>query len=83
MKARDGKAAARLTADGLPPEVAEVWARWHKEMTADLFALLLGGPAAVESLMDVVDGRLRNGTFVAVPGTLITKCPSKYAPEQT
>ena len=29
----------------------------------------------------VVDGRLRNGTFVAVPGTLITKCPSKYAPE--
>ncbi len=29
----------------------------------------------------VVDGQLRNGTFVAVPGTLITKCPSKYAPE--
>ena len=29
----------------------------------------------------VVDGRLRGGTFVAVPGTLITKCPSKYAPE--
>jgi len=27
----------------------------------------------------VVDGQLRNGTFVAVPGTLITKCPSKYA----
>ena len=51
----------RLTADGLPPEVAEVWARWHKEMTADLFALLLGGPAAVESLMDVV-GRGRRAT---------------------
>ena len=29
-----------------------------------------------------VEGRLRNGTFVAVPGTLITKCPSKYAPEK-
>ncbi len=29
----------------------------------------------------VVDGRLRNGTFVAVPGSLITKCPSKYAPD--
>jgi cytochrome c-type biogenesis protein CcmE len=28
----------------------------------------------------VVDGRLRNGTFVAYPGTLVTKCPSKYAP---
>jgi len=27
----------------------------------------------------VVDGQLRDGVFVAVPGTLITKCPSKYA----
>ena len=27
-----------------------------------------------------LEGRLRNGTFVAVPGSLITKCPSKYAP---
>lgn len=26
----------------------------------------------------VVDGRLRNGTFVGVPGSLLTKCPSKY-----
>jgi cytochrome c-type biogenesis protein CcmE len=25
-----------------------------------------------------VDGRLRNGTFTAVPNTLVTKCPSKY-----
>jgi cytochrome c-type biogenesis protein CcmE len=23
-------------------------------------------------------GRLRNGTFVGTPGTLVTKCPSKY-----
>ncbi|MBA2463090.1 MAG: cytochrome c maturation protein CcmE [Actinobacteria bacterium] len=30
----------------------------------------------------VVDGQLRNGTFVAVPGSLITKCPSKYAPDK-
>jgi cytochrome c-type biogenesis protein CcmE len=29
----------------------------------------------------VVDGRLRNGTFVAEPGSMITKCPSKYAPK--
>ena len=29
----------------------------------------------------VVDGKLRNGTFVAVPNTLVTKCPSKYAPK--
>lgn len=31
----------------------------------------------------VVDGTLRNGTFVAVPGTLVTKCPSKYAPKKS
>jgi cytochrome c-type biogenesis protein CcmE len=30
----------------------------------------------------VVDGRLRNGVFVAVPDTLVTKCPSKYAPKK-
>lgn len=29
----------------------------------------------------VVDGRLRNGTFVAERDSLITKCPSKYAPD--
>jgi len=28
----------------------------------------------------VVEGALRSGTFVAKPGTLSTKCPSKYAP---
>jgi cytochrome c-type biogenesis protein CcmE len=26
----------------------------------------------------VVDGNLRNGTFVAVSGSMVTKCPSKY-----
>jgi cytochrome c-type biogenesis protein CcmE len=26
----------------------------------------------------VVDGTLQNGTFVATPGTMVTKCPSKY-----
>ena len=31
----------------------------------------------------VVDGRLQNGVFVAVPGTMITKCPSKYTPKKT
>jgi cytochrome c-type biogenesis protein CcmE len=28
----------------------------------------------------VVEGSMRNGTFVAKPNTLSTKCPSKYAP---
>jgi cytochrome c-type biogenesis protein CcmE len=30
----------------------------------------------------VVDGKVRNGVFVAVPNTLVTKCPSKYAPKK-
>lgn len=45
----------RLVTDGrLPPAAARLWARWHKEIMADMFALVLGRPAAVESLMDVV-----------------------------
>jgi len=28
----------------------------------------------------LVQGRMQNGTFVAVPGSLMTKCPSKYTP---
>ncbi len=27
-------------------------------------------------------GRLRDGAFVGVPGTLVTKCPSKYTAEK-
>ena len=30
----------------------------------------------------VVDGKLRDGVFVAVPNTLVTKCPSKYTPKE-
>jgi cytochrome c-type biogenesis protein CcmE len=30
-----------------------------------------------------VEGELRGGTFIAVPGTLVTKCPSKYAPKKS
>jgi hypothetical protein len=45
----------RLTTEGsIPPDIARIWAHWHKEIMADMFALILGGPAAVESLMDVV-----------------------------
>jgi cytochrome c-type biogenesis protein CcmE len=29
----------------------------------------------------VMDGELKRGTFVAQPGSMITKCPSKYAPK--
>jgi cytochrome c-type biogenesis protein CcmE len=31
----------------------------------------------------VVEGRFQNGVFVATPGTMVTKCPSKYVPKQT
>ncbi len=31
----------------------------------------------------VVEGTLRNGVFVAKPGSLTTKCPSKYAPAKS
>ena len=31
----------------------------------------------------VVDGTLRDGTFVAERNSLVTKCPSKYAPKKT
>ena len=31
----------------------------------------------------VVDGRYANGVFTAIPGTLVTKCPSKYAPKKS
>jgi cytochrome c-type biogenesis protein CcmE len=30
----------------------------------------------------VMDGELRKGVFVADPGSMITKCPSKYAPKR-
>jgi cytochrome c-type biogenesis protein CcmE len=31
----------------------------------------------------VVEGHLRSGVFVAIPGTLVTKCPSKYTPKKS
>jgi cytochrome c-type biogenesis protein CcmE len=29
-----------------------------------------------------LEGELRNGVFVGKPGTMITKCPSKYTPKK-
>jgi cytochrome c-type biogenesis protein CcmE len=31
----------------------------------------------------IVDGRYAHGAFVAKPNTLVTKCPSKYAPAKS
>jgi hypothetical protein len=46
--------ARRLLAHGTGPAVAQTWVRWNRELFADLSGLLLGGPAVVGSLMDVV-----------------------------
>lgn len=44
----------RLLRAGLDRSVAAVWVRWNRETFADLSGLLLGGPAVVASLMDVI-----------------------------
>lgn len=44
----------RLQQAGIEPGVAAVWKSWNKEIWADLCGLLLGGPAIVTSLIDVV-----------------------------
>jgi hypothetical protein len=46
--------ARRLLEAGLGRSVAMVWTRWNRETFADLSAVLLGGPAVVGSLMDVI-----------------------------
>lgn len=46
--------ARRLLAHGCSRQVAAVWTRWNRETFADLSGLLLGGPAVVGSLMDVI-----------------------------
>jgi len=48
------KIAYRLLQADLGRSVAAVWARWNREMFADMSALLLGGPEVVASLMDVI-----------------------------
>lgn len=44
----------RLLRAGFGMDIAKVWVRWNRETFADLSAVLLGGPAVVASLMDVV-----------------------------
>ncbi len=46
--------ARTLLRAGLGRRVARVWVRWNRETWADLCGTLLGGPAIVASLMDVV-----------------------------
>ncbi len=46
--------ALRILRAGGSRAVAAVWTRWNREIFADMSGLLLGGPAVVASLMDVV-----------------------------
>ena len=46
--------ARRLLKHGFPSSVAAMWTRWNRETFADLTGLLLGGPAVVASLIDVI-----------------------------
>jgi len=45
---------ARLRDAGLPASVVAAWIRWNRELFADVCGLLLGGPAVVSSLFDVI-----------------------------
>jgi hypothetical protein len=45
---------ARLRQAGLSEAVAATWTRWNRELFADVCGLLLGGPAVVGSLFDVI-----------------------------
>jgi hypothetical protein len=46
--------ARRLSGEGHNSLVTSVWTRWNRELFADLCGLLLGGPAVVGSLLDVI-----------------------------
>jgi hypothetical protein len=48
------RVALRLLQAKCGRSVASVWARWNREMFADMSALLLGGPGVAGSLMDIV-----------------------------
>jgi hypothetical protein len=48
------RVADRLLRAGCDRFVASVWARWNREMFADMAALLLGGPGVLGTVMDVV-----------------------------
>jgi hypothetical protein len=61
-KAVPRKVALRLLNGHMGRFVASVWARWNREMFADMCALLLGGPEVLGSLMDVV-GRAPAAVF--------------------
>ena len=61
-RAVPARIARRLSARGYPESVVGMWTRWNRETFADVSGLLLGGPAIVASLMDVI-GRSPAATY--------------------
>jgi hypothetical protein len=58
----------RLLRAGYPREVAAIWVRWNRETFADMSGLLMGGPAVVASLMDVIGRSPRTVTTYSPRG---------------
>jgi hypothetical protein len=50
----------RLTAERLPRSVALTYTQWQKEVFADVVGVMLGGPALIPSLMDVIASPLNS-----------------------
>jgi cytochrome c-type biogenesis protein CcmE len=77
-----GKVVGRVSGDargqGLRFQLRDV------EGTASVPVVYRGSvPELFKSGRDIsLRGRLRRGTFVGTPGTLVTKCPSKYVAEK-
>jgi cytochrome c-type biogenesis protein CcmE len=72
-----GKPTGDAHADGLRFRLRDI-----KDPTGDTVAVLYKG--SVPDLFAtgrelVVDGKVVDGTFVAKPGSMVTKCPSKYS----
>ena len=44
----------KLLRAGAGRQVARTWVRWNREMFADMFGMLLGGPGFIASLMDIL-----------------------------
>jgi len=57
----------QLCEAGMGGLVASTWARWNRELFADVCGLLLGGPAVVGSLLDVI-GRSPRTVLSFAPG---------------
>jgi cytochrome c-type biogenesis protein CcmE len=89
VKGRDGRVALSGTVVGpVTGSAREGGKRFRLRDVDGTGSVLVVYTGSVPDLFRVgrsvhVEGRLRNGVFVAVPDTLVTKCPSKYSPKRS